>query len=124
MDPTTATRPVFNVAHQLVSYAAELYETEPWELIRKSKHRQQFRPRFAVIWALRRLGELSGAPPGHNPYSLNRIAKMFGYADHTTARHAVIEIERLRAIDPKLRELTDKLLDYAQTLGPQARKAA
>lgn len=111
------TRPAFSVATKLISYAADLYEMDPWELVRSGRQRRKFYPRWAVIWTLRQLGA-----PGsqqNNPYSYPRLARLLGYGDHTSAIHGYNEIERMRRADPKLRELTDKMLAFARTMEPQ-----
>lgn len=119
MSQTNVTsRPTFSVATQLIERAAELYDIDPWEIMRLGKQRQRFRPRWAVIWTLRQLNPPS-ASPNAKPYSYERIARLLGFEDHTTVMYGRDQAEALRKLDPKFQELTDDLLAYAQTLGPQ-----
>lgn len=116
----TRFRPAFNVANQLLAYAAELHQLEPWDLVKRGKLRQRFLPRFAVIWTLRQM-----CPPGHrnnNPYSYPRLAKLLGYEDHTSIMYAEKEAAKQREIDPGFKELTDRLLAYAQSVEPRVQQ--
>lgn len=117
--PHSITRPAFGVATKLLTYASELYETDPWELVRVSGQRRKFHARWAVIWTLRQLNPPSSKTGAPVPYSYKRLARLLGFDDHTSVRHGEIEAAKLRAVDPKFRELTDKMLAFAQTCGPQ-----
>lgn len=116
----TVSRPAFSVASALIEKAAELYAIEPWDLPRLGAQRVNFIPRWAVIWTLR---QLMPAGRQNNPYSYVRLAKLFGYADHTTPIYANRQAEKLRAADPKFKALTDQLLGFALTQGPQVMAA-
>lgn len=111
------TRPTFSIAADLIIKAAELYDMDPWELPRLNNGRMGFRPRWAVAWVLAQLGR--GYTRQSNPYSYVRIARLLGFADHTTVIYSLKQAEKLREQEPKFRALTDELLATTQTQGPQ-----
>lgn len=119
---TTLTRPTFSVASTLVEIAAAAYDMDPWDLPRLGGQRLNFRPRFAVVWALRKLGENYGLHS--NPYTQHRIARLLGFDDRTSVRYAFLRAEQLRKYDPKFKALTNMLVATARKTGPQVRKAA
>lgn len=60
----------------------------------------QVRARFAVIWAARKVTDLS----------LRQISRHLGQRDYTTIRYGFRRAEELRPDDEAFRELTDALL--------------
>lgn len=119
-DLIVETRPAFSVATRLISHAADHFGIEPLDVLRTRGQRRKFRARFAIIWALRQLGQ----PGNQNPYSYPRLAKLLGFDDHTSAWHGYKEAVKLRETDPDFRQLSNELLALAVSTHPQVRRAA
>lgn len=118
---TPPTRPAFSVATQLIEEAGRQFGIDPVTLFRRGRFRDQAHPRFAVIWALRQF-----APPDkrRHAYSYPRLARLLGFDDHKSVMHGYHRAVAMRDQDPNFRRITNELVTYAMTLGPQATRNA
>jgi chromosomal replication initiation ATPase DnaA len=107
------TRPAFTVAAPLLERAARMYGIDPLDITKRNGERKRHLPRFAVVWVLRQF------VINDKRYSYNRIAKLLGFKDHTTARHAFVRAEEMRRTSGSFRRNTDRLLELAMSIGPQ-----
>lgn len=71
---------------------AETFGIPTAEMKGPCRAREIARPRQIAMYLSRRLTDRS----------LPEIGRMFGKRDHTTVRHAVLQIERLRLIDAEM----------------------
>src|SRR5687767_5679094 len=111
-------RPTFSIVNDMLDAAADMFGIEPWDITKRGRSRQQFIPRFAVIWVLRQLSPEQGRGT-NNPFSYPRLAKMLGYEDHTSVLHGYREAEKYRDKWPKFRRITDELLRFARSTEPR-----
>lgn len=113
MENQTTRRPAFNIAMDLVAYAARLKSVEPHRLARRERTRDVAIPRFGIVWVLRHFG-----------LPWQRIAKVLNFQDHTSVIHAYRRAEQLRREDTEFRRFTDQLMQYALATEPQIDVAA
>lgn len=106
-------RPAFNIAMDLVAYAARVKGVEPHRLARRERTRDVSIPRFGIVWVLRNFGL---------PWT--RIAKVLNFTDHTSVIHAYRRAEQLRREDVEFRGFSDQLMQYALATEPQIEAAA
>lgn len=116
MDAVVPLPPIVNLSVAVVAEAARLSRLEPVDLMVRSRKRERAYPRFAACWALNR--------HDRSKYSTPRLARLVGFKDHTSVVYALRKAEKLRAENPEFRELSDKLLAFADALRVWPREAA
>jgi chromosomal replication initiation ATPase DnaA len=99
--------PKQGLAYELVKYSATLRDVKPEDILARSRGAELFHLRFSIIWALRQ----------YNPrvFSYPNIARRLGYLDHTSVMYGFNCACALRDSDHHFRNLSDRLLAFAQS---------
>lgn len=96
-----AARPQRKTVAEIQKVVAAHYGLTQMELISDRRARYVARPRQVAMWISRQI----------TTRSMPDIGRRFGNRDHTTVLHALRRIEALRAEDPKMHDVTERLIE-------------
>lgn len=93
----------FGWVRRLADIVADEWGVAGAELISARRAGEIIRPRFVLIWLMRRCSQMS----------LPQIGRLMGGRDHTTIMHALNRVDGWRENDEVMRHITDKMLIIA-----------